>query len=101
MVEASLIGLCGGFRGSRSSKFILLCDFLLRRVFDDSNSKGEFGRIVRCSGTDPVLRRDLPVARWSFSEACHKIFFGSSTMIGGFGSGWDLVLILCEARFWI
>ena len=85
--EASILGLCGGSMGSRSSKFILLYDFLLRRVFDDSNSKGEFGRIVRCSGTDLVLRRDLPVARLSVSEACHRIFFGSSTMIGGFWSG--------------
>ena len=101
MGEASLIGLCGGFRGSRSSKFILLYDLLLGRVFDDSNSKGESGRIVRFLGTDLVLRMDLPVARWSVSEACHRIFSGSSTMIGGFGSGWDLVLILREARFWI
>ena len=72
---------------------------LLKRVFDDSNLKGEFGRIMRCSGTDLVLRRDLPVSRWSVSEARHRIFSGSSTMIGGFGSGWDLVLILREARF--
>ena len=67
MGEASLIGLCGGSRGSRSSKFILLCDLLMKRVFDDSNSKGESGRIVRCSGTDLALRMDLLVARWSVS----------------------------------
>ena len=61
--EASLLGLCGGFRGSRSSKFILLYDLLLGRVCDDSNSKDEFVRIVRCLGIDLVLRMDLPVAR--------------------------------------
>ena len=99
MGEASLIRLCGGLRGSRSSKFILLYDLLLGRVCDDSSSKGESSRIVRCLGTDLALRMDLPVARWSVSEACHRIFSGSSTMIGGFGSGWDLVLILREARF--
>ena len=63
MGEASLIGLCGGFRGSRSSNFILLYDLLLGRVYDDSNSKGESSRIVRCFGTDLVLRVNLPEAR--------------------------------------
>ena len=85
--EASVLGLCGRSRGSRSSKFILLCDLLLKRVFDDSNSKGESGRIVRCLSTNLFLRMDLSVARWSVSKTCHKIFSGSSTMIGGFGSG--------------
>ena len=99
MGEASLIGLCGGFRGSRSSKLILLYDLLLGRACDDSRSKGESSRIVRCLGTDLALRMDLLVARWSVSEACQRIFSGSSTMIGGFGSGWALVLILREARF--
>ena len=56
---------------------------------------------MRCLGTDLALRMDLPVARWLVSEACHRIFSGSSTMIGGFGSGWDLVLILREAKFQI
>ena len=63
MGEASLIVLCGGSRVSRSSKFILLYDLLLGRACDDSNSKGESSRIVRCLGTDLVLRMDLPVAR--------------------------------------
>ena len=63
MGEASLIGLCGGFRGSRSSKLISLYDLLLGRVCDDSNSKGESSRIVRCLGTDLVLRVNLPEAR--------------------------------------
>ena len=87
MGEASLIRLCGGLRGSRSSKFTLLYDLLLGKACDDSSSKGESSRIVRCLGTDLALRMDLPVARWSVSEACHRIFSGSSTMIGGFGSG--------------
>ena len=97
--EASILGLYGGSRGSRSSKFILLCDLLLKRVLADSKSKEESGKVVRCSGIDLVLRMDLLVARLSVSETCHRIFSGSSTMIGGFGSGWDLVLILREARF--
>ena len=63
MGEASLIILCGGFRGSRSSKFILLYDLLLGRGCDDSSSKGESSRMVRCLGTDLVLRVDLPVSR--------------------------------------
>ena len=63
MGEASLIGLCGGSRGSRSSKFILLYDLLLGRVCDDSSSEGESRRILRVLGTDLVLRVDLSVAR--------------------------------------
>ena len=47
MGEASLTGLCGGLRGSRSSKLILLYDLLLGRACDDSISKGESSRIVR------------------------------------------------------
>ena len=56
---------------------------------------------VRCSGTELALWMVLSVAKLPVSEFCHKIFSGSSTMIGGFGSGWDLVLILREARFQI
>ena len=63
MGEASLIRLCGGLRGSRSSKSILLYDFLLGRVCDGSGSKGESSRLVRCLGTDLVLRMNLPEAR--------------------------------------
>ena len=85
--EAALLGLCGKSRGSRLSKFTLLCDLLLKRVFADFKSKGESCKAVRCSSTDLALRMDLSVAKLPVSEACHKIFSGSSTMIGGFGSG--------------
>ena len=85
--EASLLGLCGRSKGSRSSKSILLCDLLLKRVFVDFKSKGESCKAVRCSGIDLALQMDLSVARLAVSEACHRIFFGSSAMIGGFGSG--------------
>ena len=85
--DASLLGLSGRSRGSRSSKFILLCDLLLTKVFADSKSKEESVKVVRCSGTDLVLRMDLLVAILSVSETCHRIFFGSSTMIGGSGFG--------------
>ena len=97
--EASLLGLCGRSRGSRSSKSILICDLLLKRVFANFKSKRESCKAVRCSGTDLALRMDLSIAKLPISKACHRIFSGSSTMIGGFGSGWDLVLILREARF--
>ena len=63
MGEASLIGLCGGFRGSRSSKLISLYDLLLGRACDYSSSKGESSKIVRCLGTDLVLRVNLPEVR--------------------------------------
>ena len=59
--EASLLGLCGRSRGSRSSKSILLCDLLLKRVFADFKSQGESCKAVRCSGTDLALRMDLSV----------------------------------------
>ena len=85
--EASLLGLCGRSRGSRSSKSILLCDLLLKRVFADFKSKRESCKAVRCSGIDLALRMDLSVAKFPVSEACHRIFSRSSTMIGGFGSG--------------
>ena len=97
--KASLLGLCGRSRGSRSSKSILLCDLLLKRVFANFKSKEEPFKAVRCSSTDIALRMDLSVAKFPVLEACHRIFSGSSTMIGGFGSGWALVLILREARF--
>ena len=61
--EASLLRLCGGFRGSRSSKFILLYDLLRGRACDDSSSEGESRRILRVFGTDLVLRVNLPEAR--------------------------------------
>ena len=32
-------------------------------------------------------------------ELYHKILFGLSTMVGGLGFGWNLVLTLCDARF--
>ena len=63
MGEVSLIGLCGGFRGSRSSKFILLYDLLRGRACDDSSSEGGSRRILRVLHTDLVLRMDLSVAR--------------------------------------
>ena len=63
MGEASLIGLCGGFRGSISSKLILLYDLLRGRARDDSSSEGESRRILQVLGTDLVLRMDLSVAR--------------------------------------
>ena len=85
--EASLLGLCGRSRGSRSSKAILLCNLLLKRVFADFKSKGESCKAVRCSGTDLSLQMDLSVAKVLVSKACHRIFSRSSTMIGGFGSG--------------
>ena len=85
--EASLLGLYGRYRGSKSSKSILLCDLLLKRVFADFKSKGESCKAVRCSSTDLALRMDLSVAKFPVLEACHIIFSGSSTMIGGFGSG--------------
>ena len=87
VVKAFVLGLCGRSRGSRSSKFFLLCDLLLKRVFADTKSKEESGKVVRCSGIDLVLRMDLLVARLSVSKNFHRIFSGSSTMIGGFGSG--------------
>ena len=61
--EASLLGLCGVSRGSRSSKSILLYDLLLGRLCDDSSSKGESSRLVRCLGADLVLRVNLPEVR--------------------------------------
>ena len=85
--EASLLGVCGRSRGSRSSKSILLCDLLLKRVFVDFKSNGESCKVVRCLGTDLALQMDLSVAKFPVSEACHRIFSGSSTMIGGFRSG--------------
>ena len=85
--EASLLRLYGRSKGSRSSNSTLLCDLLLKRVFADSKSKGEFCKAVRCSGTDLALRMDLSIAKFPVSEACHRIFSRSSTMIGGFGYG--------------
>ena len=85
--EAYLLGLCGRSNGSRPSKSILLCDLLLKRVFSDFKSKGKSYKAVRCSGTDLALQMDLSVAKLPVSEACHRIFSGSSTMIGRFGSG--------------
>ena len=99
MGEASQLGLSGRSRGLRLSKSILLCDLLLKRVFADFKSKGESYKVERCSGTYIALQMDLSVAKFPVSETCHRIFSGSSTMVGGFGSGWDLVLILREARF--
>ena len=45
-----------------------------------------------------VLKRLLLAADFPELEVCHKILSGLATIKGGFGSGWDLVLILCEAR---
>ena len=41
----------------------------------------------------------LIVGEFIALEFFHKIFSGSSTTVGGFGSGCDLVLILHEAIF--
>ena len=54
---------------------------------------------MRFSGTDLVLGMVPSVVDFPDLEVCHKILSGLSTMVGGLGSGWDLVLILCEARF--
>ena len=86
MGEAYVLGLCYKSKGSRSSKLILLYDLLLKRVFVDFKSNWESCKDVRCSGTELALRMDLSVAKFPVLEACHKNFFGSSTMIGGFGS---------------
>ena len=54
---------------------------------------------MRFSGTDLVLGMVLSVVGFLDLEFFHKILYGLSTMVGGLGSGWDLVLTLCEARF--
>ena len=59
------------------------------RIFQDCNF----------SGTDLVLGMVLSVVGFPDLEVCHKILSGFSTMVGGLGSRWDLVLTLCEARF--
>ena len=56
-------------------------------------------KTVRFSGIDLVLGMVLSVVGFPDLEVCHKILFRLSTMVGGLGSGWDLVLTLCEARF--
>jgi len=50
------------------------------------------------SREDFVLKRLLLAAYFPELEVCHRILSGLSMIKGGFGSGWDLVLILCEAR---
>ena len=86
MGEASLLGLCCKSKGSRSSRLILLCDLLLKRAFAELKSNWESCKDVICSGIELALWMVLSVAKLPVLEVCHKIFSGSSTMIGGFGS---------------
>ena len=54
---------------------------------------------MRSSGTDLVLGMVLSVVGFPDLEVRHKILSGLSTMVGGLGSRWDIVLTLCDARF--
>ena len=97
--EASPLWLYYKSMGSRSVWSILLCDLVLKRFLVWCKSNWGSCKAVRCSRTKIALWMVLTVVESSVLEFCHKIFSGSSTMVGGFGSGWDMVLILCEARF--
>ena len=55
MGEASLLELCCKSKGSRSSRLILLCDLLLKRIFAELKSNWESCKDVRCSGTELAL----------------------------------------------
>ena len=97
--EASLLKLCYKSVVSKSAWFKSLWDLFLNRFFVWGKSKWGSFKTVRFSGTNLVLGMVLSVADFLDLEVCHKILSGLSTMVGGLGSGWDLVLTLCEARF--
>ena len=87
MGEASLLELCCKSTGSRSVWSMLVCDLVLKRFFVWHKSKWESCKDVRCLGTELTLWILLLVVKFPVSEVCHKIFSGSSTMVGGLGSG--------------
>ena len=99
--EDSLLELYCKSKGSRSVWSILVWDLILKRFFVWCKSNWGSCKAMRFSGTKFVLWMVLIVVKFPDLEVCHKIFSGSSTMLGGFGSGWDLILILCEAKFQI
>ena len=97
--EASLLGLCYKMVGSRFFWSIQIWDLVLNRFLLWFKSNWVSCKDVRFLGKELSLWIGLTIVESSVLEVFLKILSGSSTILGGFGSEWDLVLILCEAIF--
>ena len=96
--EASLLKLCCKSAMSRSVWFKSPWDIVIKMFFVWCKPKCKSSKTTRFSRTYFFLKRLLSGVYFLDLEVCHKIFYGLSTIVGGLGSRWDLVLILCEAR---
>ena len=96
--EASTTGFCCKMDGSKIIWVIQFWDLVLNKLCSKCESNWISHKSLRFSGKELSLSIGLLTIELLDLGLFLKMCSGLSTIAGGFGSGWDLVQILLEAR---
>lgn len=96
-VKKFLTGIFGKIYGSNIIWSFKFFDLVLNKPCSKWKSKWISWKVTKFSRSELALWRNLLLVWLSVLGVFLKIFSGLSTIVGGFGSGWDLVDIILRA----